>query len=256
MTPVIHPRRCGPNLLPPVPTFRYATFLPRHMHAGQRHPAVDEQQLISLCRDGNRDAQRRLYDQTADRVYRLIYGMTRSAEDASDLTQEVYLTVFRRLHQFRGDCSLATWVHRIAVNQVLALARRKRTEARHQRQLAEAAARATAGLRVVEDRSDVLSAMARLDPEDRVVLLLRYHQGLNYAEMADVLHCPGGTVASRLNRARERLRQLLAGPGAAGEEPERPVHLKIDGEPDGQAPSVEVQQSAIAPRARGARAGG
>lgn len=164
--------------------------------------------LIDRCKAGERDAQRELFEQTSARIYRLLLRMTGSPDDALDLTQETYTKGFQGLAQFDGRSDIETWFYRIAVNQALQLRRRKR--------LATAKLHELAPIRAAEleehsgdVKMDIEDALAELAPEDRAILLLRYQEELDYRGMAAVLGCAEGTVASKLNRARQRLRDIL-----------------------------------------------
>ena len=92
---------------------------------------MTERELVELCRRGDRQAQRALYDQTAEAIYRLALRMTRNADDAFDVAQDTYVRAFTRIEQFDGRSSLATWLHRIAVNEALQLLRRRKNEQHH-----------------------------------------------------------------------------------------------------------------------------
>ncbi len=167
-----------------------------------------EHDLLERCRAGNRDAQRELYDQTSAPIYRLLLKMTASPDDAFDLAQETYLKAFTQLGRFDGRSSLATWLYRVAVNEALQFLRRaKQTRVKLQELAAEDCAASENGRTTA--RLDVNNALAMLPPNDRAMLLLRYQEGLNYRSIAATIGCAEGTVASRLNRARERLRNLL-----------------------------------------------
>ncbi len=176
--------------------------------AGVGGGLVNEQDLIASCVAGDRDAQRRLFEQTSARVYRLLLRMTGNPDDASELTQETYVKGLPRLDQFDGRSAVASWFYRIAVNEALQFRRRQRVGAAKLRQTApnqpnQAPAPAT------DLRMDMEGALAELPPHDRALLLLRYQEELDYGELAEVFECAEGTVASRLSRARERLRELL-----------------------------------------------
>jgi len=195
----------------------------RDHNLGKAH-AVDEQHLISACRSMDQSAQRRLYDETVERVYRLIFRMVRNEDDAFDLTQEVYVRVFTRMGTFRADCSLATWIHRIAVNEVLAFLRRRQTEHRHLGSSGGRDLSRSVACQAQDERLDVQAALDQLSEEDRIILLLRYDQGLDYRSIGQSLECGEGTVASRLNRARQRLRDALATGYVSREETRAPAH--------------------------------
>ena len=178
---------------------------------------MTEQELVQRCRDGDRDAQRALYDRTSQRIYRLLLRMTGREDRAADLAQETYLRAFAQIQDFDGRAAVATWLYRIAVNEGLQFLRRLQRE----RQRSSPPARPRSGLPTevatadpvdpLIARLDVSAALLALSPDDRAVLLLRYQEGLDYRRMATALDCAAGTVASRLHRARARLGQLLQG---------------------------------------------
>jgi len=170
---------------------------------------MSEAELIAACRRGDREAQRALYKQHVQRTYRLMLRLTGNAEDALDLTQDVFVRALQAIATFNGRSTLGTWLYRIALNQALQLLRRRRTEQRHLRQVAAVAD--PPGGEAGSHTPDIDGALARLSDEHRAILLLRYQEGLRYDEIAQALDCPPGTVASRLNRARAELRLLLAG---------------------------------------------
>ena len=169
---------------------------------------VNKKDLIDRCRAGERDAQRELYEHTSTPIYRLLLRMTGDPDYAADLTQETYVKGLRGLDRFDGRSEIATWFYSIAVNQALQFRRRKSTLALKMEKLAptQPTEEQDPGTDV---RLDVQAAMAELALEDRAILLLRYHEELDYRGIAEVLECAEGTVASRLNRARERLREIL-----------------------------------------------
>lgn len=172
----------------------------------------------------DRSAQRRLYDQTVERVFRLISRMVGNADDAFDLTQEVYVRVFTQIDKFRAESSLTTWVHRIAVNEALAFLRRKKTEKRHLHFSSNQNLPQPADIQGSDVRLDIHAALNQLSDEDRVILLLRYDQGYDYRTIGELLECAEGTVASRLSRARNRLKETLTAANAPEEEISSQAH--------------------------------
>lgn len=165
------------------------------------------QQLVEACLAGNRCAMQQLYEQCSDHVYGLMVRMV-GRQDADDLTQHVFLTMFRKLNQFNGQSKLETWLYRLATNEALQHLRRNKR-------------RSTAPLVTEPETSDpdrigvseeaelLETAMSRLEPELRAVVLLKEQRGLSYQEIAVAVGIPEGTVGSRLNRARKELRQEL-----------------------------------------------
>ncbi len=186
---------------------------------------LTESELVARCRQGDREAQRELYSQTSERIYRLLLRMTGNQDTAFDLAQDTYLRAFARIDQFDGRSAFGTWLYRIAVTEALQFLRQ---EKRFRRSLQEDA-RETAVDSSSEQtaaRMDVNEALAALEPGDRAILLLRYQEGQSYRAIAETLECEEGTVASRLNRARNRFRGILGKGYAPWEEGEAAEHPK------------------------------
>lgn len=188
----------------------------------------NELQVLDGCRRGERAAQHELYAHTSERIYRVLLKITRNSERAFDLAQETYLKAFSKITQFDGRSSLATWLYRIAVNEALYAARRAA--------VADCAAetlRSTLRMVAEDDpsatRLDVVEALAQLPETDRTILVLRYQEGLDYAAITEITGLADGTIASRLNRARRRVRDFLKSGYAAGEEADGPAHPTTDG---------------------------
>lgn len=180
---------------------------------------MKESELIELCRQGDQDARRQLYEQTSAQIYRLLFKMTKNHEDAMDLAQATYIRVFQAIGRFEGTARLATWVYRIAINEGLQFLRQRRRRHPAVDNAADAAEVRLERLPATEDcvtpgpcdelRLDLEAALAQLPNEDRLLIHLRYYDGLSYTEIAETLDSPAGTIASRLNRARQKLRGLL-----------------------------------------------
>lgn len=184
---------------------------------------MTESELVAGCKRGDRNAQRALYEQTIARVHRLLLRMTRSRDTAEDLTQETYLKAFSAIATFDGRSSASTWLYRIAVNEALQWLRKK-SPVVFDPGVAAGRPDPHSNGHVAATRIDVEDALAALEPLDRVILLLRYQEGLDYRAIADVAQIAMGTVASRLNRARGHLRILLADFSPAREENEAAAH--------------------------------
>lgn len=204
-----------------------------------------EYELIERCRYGDRSAQQEVYSRTVERIYRLLLRIIGNRDDASDLAQETYVRAFTRARQFDGRSSFETWLCRIAINQALQ-ERRRVTLA--QRALASSNGRDVqlATYPAHDQRIDVEDALAQLSTDDRTIMVLRFQEGLDYAAIADLVGCPPGTVASRLNRARQRVRELLKKSYAEREEIHRPAH-PIDRNNEG---STQLAPDLLSPRLR------
>jgi RNA polymerase sigma-70 factor (ECF subfamily) len=149
------------------------------------------------------------------RVYRLAYRLTGNAHDAEDLTQEVFVRVFRSLHTYTPG-TFEGWLHRITTNLFLDQARRK-SRIRFDALGDDADARLSSRLPTPDaeyvDRGfddDVEAALAQLPPDFRAAVVLCDVEGLSYEEIATVLDVKMGTVRSRIHRGRAMLRDSLA----------------------------------------------
>jgi RNA polymerase sigma-70 factor (ECF subfamily) len=185
---------------------------------------MEDEDFIQRCREGDRQAQAELYRCTSEKIYRLLLRMTRSPDDAFDLTQQTYVQALPNLCRFDGRSALSTWLYRIAVNQALRFRHRtaqiqRKTETTPSNEDGASTEHAPDGTKL-----DVEEALAVLDPRERVILLLRYQEGLSYRAIAEVAECAEGTVGSRLHRARKTLRHLLQKGYGNREETDRAVH--------------------------------
>lgn len=167
-----------------------------------------ERRLIESCLRGERDAQRQFYEQFCENVYRLMFRMV-GASDADDLTQQVFLRVFMKLDTFAGKSSFATWLYRLASNEALQFLRRSRrnnsmSPLRHE-PIDECSSTSTH----IDQRDMLEWALNQLDPDLRAIILLREVEGMSYHDISMTLDIFEGTVASRLNRARKCLRELI-----------------------------------------------
>ena len=153
------------------------------------------------------------------RVFRIAYRITGSRADAEDVAQDVWIRVWGALASFTGASAFSTWLHRVTVNSSLNAVRRRATRTAHldadgDADRVDRLARMPAADEVWEDhaRSDaVRAAIAALEPDLRVVIVLRHFEGLTYDQLCDVLSLPEPTVRGRLARGRARLAVGLRG---------------------------------------------
>jgi len=174
--------------------------------------ATEESSAAVQSRAGARDrgVERAVYDQHVDRVFRLALRMTGNTALAEDLTQDVFMRVFERLHQFRGDSGLGTWVHRVAISVILNAIKKRSTTATRELPLeASIAAASRSGELELDVRERVRAAVAQLPEELRVVILLYDVEGYSHNEVADMMGITAGACRMRLLRARQLLRAML-----------------------------------------------
>ena len=193
---------------------------------------VSDEALAAAANAGDRGALETLLARHLDRVHVICRRVTGHPEDALDATQEALIAVTRGLRRYDGRSRFTTWLYRVATNAALdELRRRKRrpepVEVSDDRPAAGAGgagAGSAAGPGSVESvvaaRLDVDAALATLSPEFRAAVVLRDLCDLDYAEIAEVLDVPVGTVRSRIARGRAAIADRLREPAAP---PERPI---------------------------------
>jgi RNA polymerase sigma-70 factor (ECF subfamily) len=155
-------------------------------------------------------------------IFNLVYRMLGDYDEAAEISQEVFLSAYRSIGQFRGEANFSTWLYRIALNH--ANTRRKSTSSRQKRlvpldgteTIQDGQLGPAETLEKKELRDRVQRALNELEPEDAAVILLRDLQDTPYEEVARMLEIPVGTVKSRLHRARHALKARLAAYFSAG----------------------------------------
>ena len=175
--------------------------------------------LVERCMSGEESAWEDLVKVHTRRVYAICYRFTGSDSEAQDLTQEVFLRIFRNLKSFRaGEGSFQVWLGRLTRNLLIDNYRRTRgdraTESIEEQlpMLEERTAMSarTDGMLAGREASELLQkALEKLSPELRETVILRDLEELEYREIAQVLQVPEGTVKSRLNRGRAELARVL-----------------------------------------------
>jgi len=174
---------------------------------------VDER-VIEACRNGDREAFRLLFETYKDRVFSIaVYTFNGDEGAAGDIAQQVFLKLMTSINQFRGDSSFTTWLYRMVVNACIDERRRRRRflpfgELESRTRMTDRKSQEKRFARI-ELAGCVQAAIAELRPKLRMPILLKYVEGLSYEEIADVLSCSKGTVASRLNRGHKELARRL-----------------------------------------------
>ncbi|MBI3651303.1 MAG: RNA polymerase sigma factor [Acidobacteria bacterium] len=174
-----------------------------------------EHDLIMAAQDGDRTAQRSIYELYRDRVQNLVYYSLGDALFAEDISQVIFLKIFRALPDFRFESALATWIYRIAINECLNQSRRDNAQYVPLDAILGSVEEIAAAdwpdrQQERQQRQQIIQqAVLELSPKLRAVVVLKYLEGLSYEEIAAVLDCSTGTVASRLSRALTRLEARL-----------------------------------------------
>jgi RNA polymerase sigma-70 factor (ECF subfamily) len=184
--------------------------------------AVMAQQLIDgsvieACQQGDRDAFQLLFETYKDKVFSLaVYTVGGDRAVADDVTQQIFLKLFTAIRQFRGDSEFTTWLYRLVVNACIDERRKRKrwlpwgeTETVAMKDPAERKPQEKQFARL-EVAEAVQAAIGELKPKFRLPILLKYIEGLSYEEIAGVMGCSKGTVASRLNRGHSQLAKRLS----------------------------------------------
>jgi RNA polymerase sigma-70 factor (ECF subfamily) len=197
------------------------TFTAYHrlIHATVKQPA-DDFQLVRSCQAGDEAAFAELVRRYQRQVANIIYLTLGDRSEIEDLTQEAFIRVYRAIDKFAFDSTFYSWLYRIVVNLCIDELRRRKikrtlsldffSEDRLERE--EHSITQRSGVDEVleqEKRATILSALDRLTPEYKTVIILREYNDLSYAEIANILQISPQAVKSRIFRARSELRKLL-----------------------------------------------
>jgi len=180
---------------------------------------ISEPETIRLAQQGNAAAFEHLYHRYSRRVYSICLRIVKNDSEAEDLTQEVFLLLFRKIHTFRGESKFSTWLHRLTVNLVLMGFRKKRypvvsldetvelgeEDSKPLLELGEPDLR----LSGIVDQMNLRRAIDQLPDGYREMFILHDVEGYEHYEIAKILGCSTGNSKSQLYKARLRLRELL-----------------------------------------------
>lgn len=171
------------------------------------------EELIARCREGDRDAHFRLYKLYSKAMFNVGFRITGNEEDAEDALQEAFISAFRNLESYRGDATFGAWLKRIVVNKAITLVSRRKHEQmpddeRWDVPESDESAEYKEGLSV--DR--VKNAINKLPDGYRSVLSLYLIEGYDHQEIAEIMRISESTSKSQLNRAKNKLKDLLTKP--------------------------------------------
>jgi RNA polymerase sigma-70 factor (ECF subfamily) len=174
----------------------------------------NDPEVIQACQRGDHDAFALLFETYKDKVYSIALRYSGDPAAAMDIAQEAFLKLLSQIKSFRGEASFETWLYRLVVNSCLDQQRRLRrlTPLIEEFLNVFRTPRETVLHDMVraEVQKNVQHAVGNLPPEQRMVVVLRYTEGLSYEDIAEILGCSAGTVASRLNRAHKVLERRLS----------------------------------------------
>jgi len=178
--------------------------------------AISDAECVRRLLQGETGAFEILVRRHQKAIFNLVYRMLSDYDEAAEISQEVFLSAYRSIGQFRGDANFSTWLYRIALNHA---STRRRSLAKWQQrtvpmQLTEPVNEQeldpAEAVEQKEIQEQVQKALNGLEPRDAMIILLKDLQDVPYEEVARVLEVPVGTVKSRLHRARKALKARLA----------------------------------------------
>ena len=176
--------------------------------------ALSEADLVAACLAGTPGAFDLIVERHQRSVYRLCYRFVGNHEDASDLSQDVFLRAYRALSRFKGESSLTTWLYRIAVNVCLnrVSVKKPATEPIDDHQHIDAGTESPSDRVLREERASRLrSAVAQLPPKQRAALILRMYHEMSHQEIAHAIGTSVGAAKANVFHAVQNLRKLLGG---------------------------------------------
>jgi len=172
---------------------------------------LNDRELVERVKAGDPEAERALYERHVDRVFRLAFRMTRDEVLAKDLAQDAFVRAFDRIDGFRGESSLATWLHSVTASVVLNGLRKVRRIRERERDLEAARSLSGSERRTEPDlRERLTAAIAGLPDGYRTVFVMHDVEGYTHQEIAAALGVAEGTSKAQLSRARAKLRVELA----------------------------------------------
>jgi RNA polymerase sigma-70 factor, ECF subfamily len=176
---------------------------------------IGDAECVRHIQQGDTDSFEILVRRHQKAIFNLVYRLLGDYDEAAEVTQEVFLSAFKSIHQFRGQANFLTWLYRIGLNHTST--RRKSLNSTQQRyipldgtEIADGAGDPATNVEHKEIQQRVQQALNSLDPEDARIILLRDLQDVPYEDVAEMLDIPIGTVKSRLHRARQALKVRLA----------------------------------------------
>lgn len=219
----------APEAAPPADPVRPGEDLPTGAMTDEERERLEEHRLIRRLRRGDAKAFATIVKTYQNRVFNMVLRMVGNREEAEDVAQDVFVTVFQSIDGFRGDSKLSTWLYRVTVNhcknRLKYLRRRKKHLGRPLDEIAEAELARGSGSsqaayhahipRPDEQASGhqleaiIQREIAALEEEHRVLVVLRDIQGLSYQEIGEITGLNIGTIKSRLHRARLALKEAL-----------------------------------------------
>lgn len=179
-----------------------------------------EKILIKKCKKGNVEAFEKLISNYQKKIFNLCYRYVQNYDDAIELSQEVFIKIYKSISTFNSNSSLSTWIYKIATTTCIDEIRKRKKhntvsieESEQENvctiEIADLSADPLTQIEKNELKIDIQNAISQLSEEFKTVIILRDIQGFSYNEIAEILSIPLGTVKSRIKRARNFLKDYL-----------------------------------------------
>jgi RNA polymerase sigma-70 factor (ECF subfamily) len=187
-------------------------------------PKKSEKRLIRLLMQHDERAFEEFVRVYSDNVFNIAFRMLGNRAEAEDISQDIFITVFKRIHTFRGDSSLSTWLYRVTVNhcknRIKYLARRHEQQKREYdearagkqdptKSLVGAVHRPDEIVEAMETEAQIQKSLKALEEDHRTILVLREIECLSYAQIGEIMKLEEGTVKSKLHRARTAFMKMM-----------------------------------------------
>jgi RNA polymerase sigma-70 factor (ECF subfamily) len=175
--------------------------------------AMDDAQILDEVKKGHTHVYNQLIERYESLVARTVHGMIGFGPEAEDIGQEVFIRFYKALNNFRGDASVGTYLTRIAINLCINELRKRKTRnifLKPADELEQEIAGSSGDAEYNEEREIVQTAIQKLEPKFRSVIVLRLIDGYSTEETAKILKIPLGTVLSRLARGQQKLKKMLS----------------------------------------------
>jgi RNA polymerase sigma-70 factor (ECF subfamily) len=177
---------------------------------------LEEKLIVEKAKAGSKAAFEQLVTAYESKVYHLALRYTGSHDDALDISQDVFLRVWRCLPRFDFRSAFSTWLYRITVNVCTDFVNKKKETLSETGDLPDIAEKRD-DYSAAETRQMLSQALLKLNEDHRKIILMRDVAGLSYQEIADALGLEMGTVKSRINRARSEIREYLLADGTSSD---------------------------------------
>lgn len=170
---------------------------------------LDEKTLVEGIKNGDEESFIEVVDMFKRKILSLCYSYTKDYQEAEDLSQEVFIKLYNSIDNFRGECSLATYIYKITVSKCLDYVRKNRFKNLFTGLIKDEEDRTES----FEDKGYIKQCIVALPEKFKTPVILHYYMGLSYKEIGDILNITAKNVEGRIYRAKQRLKKELESEG-------------------------------------------